>query len=202
MQNRFETLEEHLSGSHVPLVIADMQHEEHRVLVRRDLKVKDLREQVVNRFVEGANNKGDYELVVNDKPLPLSQSVDGLPPLSRLVLRRVQRQHEIAHDLVLVFDRTTQIVVDKLPAIIGRSKRGEAVDVNLQDFPDSTTVSRRHAALLEQGGTYYIQNISEADRPLLVNDSPVNSGMMKELIDGAAVRLGKIEFTLRIRQKS
>src|SRR5690606_31593692 len=202
MQNRFETLQEHLSGSHVPLVIADMQHEEHRVLVRRDLKVKDLREQVVNRFVEGANNKGDYELVVNDKPLPLSQSVDGLPPLSRLVLRRVQRQHEIAHDLVLVFDRTTQIVVDKLPAIIGRSKRGEAVDVNLQLCPQITSVSRRHASLLAQGGTYCIPNTSEADHHLFANDSPFNSGMIKELTDSAAVRLGIIDFILRIRQKS
>lgn len=202
MQNRFDTLQQQLDYTHLPLIVLDMQQEAHRILVRRDMHVKDLREQIVNRFVEGATNKAEYVLALDENPLPLVQPVDLIPPLSTLTLRRMQRQHDTQHDLILVFDRTNQFMVDKLPAVIGRSKRDDAVDVNLNDFPESATVSRRHAQLLVQNGVYYIQNISEADRALSVNESPVSSQMMKELTDGSRVRLGKIEFTLRIRPKS
>jgi hypothetical protein len=201
MLDRFNNLTQHLEATHIPLTLIDLQGEQHRIIVHVQMKLSDLREQLLAKLVEGASNKSDYMLEMNGSQVPLTSPVGDLTPHSLIALRRIERKHESTHDLILVFDRSTQIIVDKLPVIIGRSKQEQGIDINLLDFPDSATVSRQHAKLLQQNNAYYIQNITTADRPLFVDEAQINSGMMKEITNGAQIRLGAITFTVHLRAK-
>lgn len=203
MHSRFDNLSERLTETHVPLMVADMQRESSRVLVRRSMRVRELRELLISRFIEGAaTSASDYAVFYEDKPLALNDTLMALPAGAHLQLGRAQRQQEITDTLVLVYDRSTHFMIERLPLVIGRSKQGQSVDLNLNDLPEGLTVSRRHALLLQQGKSYYIQNIAEnSDRPVYVNDAAVSMGMMKELLDGAVIRLGKLALTVRIQPK-
>jgi hypothetical protein len=202
MQGRFDDLSNRLQPTHIPLIVYDMQQEANHVLVRRNMRVRELRELLIARFVEGATSASEYAVYYEGRSLGLNETLASLPANAQLRLGRTQRQQETKDTLVLVFDRSIQFVVDRLPLVIGRHKQGQAVDINLGDLPDGATVSRRHALLLQQGSSYYVQNIAEnSDRPLYVNDQPVNTGMMKELSEGALLRLGKITLTVRIQSK-
>ena len=72
IQDRYNVLREKLAATHLPLTI-EAQGEPHRVLLSKDLTIRELREEVVNKFVQESGKKSDFMLVSNDKPLALSK---------------------------------------------------------------------------------------------------------------------------------
>ncbi len=199
MQDRFDTLSKRLKDSHIPVIIFDMEHESQRVLLKRDLRVRELREMLVSKFIEGATNISEYAVFYENRPLGLNETLEQLAPFARLQLGRVDRQQAPQDRLVLKVDPDIEFVIQRLPAVIGRSKQGQSVDVNLNDLPDALTVSRRHATILQQNGNYYIQNITEgSDKPLYINDQVITSQLMKELNNNDKIRLGKITLSFYI----
>lgn len=201
MQDRYHILRGKLGASHLPLTI-EAQGEPHRVLLSKDLTIRELREEVVNKFVQESGKKSDFMLFVDGQSLPLSKKVSSLNADALIRLERVDKTQKVAEQIHLAFDDRTRFPIAKLPAIIGRSKQGDkALAVNLNDLPDGLTVSRRHAELSRQGETFIIRNIADnpQDKPIFVNDAAVAAAdVPKEVEDGTQIRLGKITLTLHI----
>lgn len=201
MQNRFATLREHLQTSHLPLVI-EYREERYPILVNRSMTVRELREQIVAKLVQDTGFKSDYALFHERRRLALDDVLESLPVDALIEFRRVERQQEL-DDVVLWlgFEGGVILTIDKVPAVIGRSRDEDTrgVEVNLQDFENSLTVSRRHAEVFRQGGQFYIRNLS--DKVLMVNEASVAAGAFTEIHDGDEIRLGRIAFRLRIQPK-
>ena len=201
MQDRYNILREKLAATHLPLTI-EAQGEPHRVLLSKNLTIRELREEVVNKFVQESGKKSDFMLVVNQKPLALSKKISTLGADTLVRLERVDKTQKVEEQVFLSFDENTRFPIIKLPAIIGRSKQGDtALSINVNDLPDGLTVSRRHAELSRQGETFIIRNIADnpQDKPIFVNEAIVAAAdVPKEVEDGTEIRLGKITLTLHI----
>lgn len=205
MQDRFNTLAERFRETHIPLVIVDRELGNditHRALLMKTMTVRDLRAEVVEKFAQEDALKSDYALVVNDQPLELGAPLGRLKPNTRVVMMKVERQQAVEDmDIFLMFEDDSYIQVEKLPAIIGRSKNAEnnEVEVNLGDQPDGLTVSRRHAELTKEPQGYMIRNLT--DKPLYVNDTALTSMLPEKISDGDIFRLGRVTLKLRLRPK-
>lgn len=180
----------------------EAQGESQRVLLMREMTVRELREEVVTKFVHETGKKSDYTLIANNQPLALGRKLDTLMPDTVIRLERVSHEQKIQDvEIVLVFDESRRISVATLPAVIGRSKQAA---INLSDFPNSENVSRRHAELTRQDDIFYIRNLADEPikKPIYVNETALDSDIPKEVGDGVVIRLGKISFTLYIQSKT
>lgn len=200
MQDRFKTLRDEFAATHISLII-EVQGEKQRALVLRDMTVRELREEVVNKFVHETGKKSDYLLVVNNQSLALASKLDTLAPDTLIRLERASHEQTIQDmEIILQFDDGRRISVSTLPAIIGRSKQAT---INLGDFPNSENVSRRHAELTRYEDRYYIRNLADEPikKPIYANEIAIDSDIPKEVSNGVVIRLGKISFTLYIQSK-
>lgn len=201
MQDRYTTLRDKLASTHISLII-EAQGEQQRALMMRDMTVRELREEVVARFIHETGKKSDYALVANNQPLALARKLDSLATDTLIRLERISHAQIMSDvEIVLVFDEHKQIPVTTLPAVIGRSKQAT---INLSDFPNSENVSRRHAELTRQEEVFYIRNLADEPikKPIYINDSAIDSDIPKEVGSGTLIRLGKISFKLIIQPKA
>ena len=200
-QDRYNQLRQKLADSHIPLTI-EAQGEPHRVLLLKEMTVRDLREEVVNKFVQESGKKSGFVLIANQQPLPLSRKLDALTPDTVVRLVKADKTQKVEEQVALVFEDGTRFPITSLPAIIGRSKQADpALAVNVTELPNSLTVSRRHAELSKQGETFIVRNIADnpQDKPIYINEVALASAdIPKEVSDGTAIRLGKITLTLQI----
>ena len=200
-QDRYNLLRQKLVASHIPLTI-EAQGEPHRVLLLKEMTVRDLREEVVNKFVQESGKKSDFVLMANQQALPLSRKLSALTADTVVRLVKADKTQKVEEKVALVFDENTKFAITSLPAIIGRSKQADpALAVNVSELPNGLTVSRRHAELSRQGETFIIRNIADnpQDKPIYINEVALASAdLPKEVSDGTAIRLGKITLTLQI----
>jgi len=213
MHDRFSTLGQRLAHSHIALNILDRTLEENgagnapptvqRILIMTSLTIRDLRAQIVEKLAQEGAKRSDYALILegqpDGEPLSLDTPINTLRPGTTLIVERVDHQEAVEDtDIILLFDDDSMIMVDKLPCVIGRSKQDEGIEVNLQDFPESLTVSRRHAELAKKGGKVTIRALG--DKPVYVNEQP--GGMLPLILtDNDTVRLGKVSMRVRLRPK-
>ena len=96
--------------------------------------------------------------------------------------------------------------LDWIPAIIGRPDNNQAhndrVAVNLETYPTGLRVSRRHAQIIENGGQFYIQNLSRnpthilrCDKKQSVDNQPL------ALQDEDTILLDRSNITLKFIQR-
>ncbi len=96
---------------------------------------------------------------------------------------------------------TSDGVVIEIPAagcILGRgtAEPGEGVTVvDLHPAAGGRTVSRRHAALSQREGVWYLDLQPEASNPAWVDDLPLEPQQTRRLNDGARIRLGDVFLT-------
>lgn len=205
MQDRFNTLAERFGETHVPLVVVDREMGSditHRALIMKSMTVRELRAEVVEKFAQEGALKSEYALMVDNQALELNSAIGKLRPNTRVIMAKVERQQAVEDmDIFLIFDDDSYLQIDKLPAVIGRSKNTEnsEVEVNLVDQPDGLTVSRRHAELTKTPTGYMIRNLT--DKPLYVNDMALTSMLPQKVDDGDIFRLGKVTLKLRLRSK-
>jgi len=199
--DRYNLLRQKLVATHIPLTI-EAQGDPHRVLLLKEMTVRDLREEVVNKFVQESGKKSDFVLIANQQPLALSKKLSSLTPDTVVRLIRADKTQKVSEQVALVVDENTRFAITTLPAIIGRSKQADpALAVNVNDLPNGLTVSRRHAELSRQGETFVIRNIADnpQDKPIYINEVALASAdIPKEVVDGTVIRLGKIVLTLQI----
>jgi hypothetical protein len=207
MQNRYTQLKTRLEKTHIALNV-EAQGEQHRVLVRTDLTIRELREELVNKLFHESGNRSDYSVMWNGRALTLSQPIgkQGIPSGAQIQVVRVK--HEKAVEgvrLYLVVDPDTRFELTRLPALIGRSAQPtQELAVNLKDVPNGASVSRKHAEISRQGETYLIRNHSNS-QPVYVTDPgedtevSLEGDVTKEIVPGSVIRLGKVTFTFYIQ---
>jgi hypothetical protein len=192
-----------------------------RALALADLKPADLVAAVIGEFVELEyleDAPEHYRLVKAADGAPLDEDAPLGAQLAngdRLILQEAPRS------LPEGTRRPTEPIylremgagktfgVAWLPAIIGRTSenmpQNDRVAVDLKSFAAALRVSRRHAILTEEGGKYFIQNVSS--NPVSVIPAslvceqregaiPVQSGKF-QLYPGDIIRLERSDIALK-----
>lgn len=208
MQDRYTKLRERLeqgNRTHVPIVV-EVMGERHHALFRREMTIKQVREEIVTRLLRDSGGKSGDVLLLNGVRPPLTQTLERVAPNTVISIQRGDHQIKATDVVYLVLPDGSRQTIDKLPCVIGRSRQAESVDINLIDQPEGLTVSRRHAELSQRDDdNYYIRNITEnpADRPIYLNEDQddnftLDSAILKPLSDGNTIRLGKVSLVFHI----
>jgi hypothetical protein len=84
------------------------------------------------------------------------------------------------------------------PAIIGRRDRrnpskNRLLAVDLDELEEDSTVSRHHACITEQGGSFFIESVNQHN-PTFVNDGRLRMGVKYPLPPGARIQVGKMNL--------
>jgi FHA domain len=88
------------------------------------------------------------------------------------------------------------------PAVIGRRDVRNPVNnrllaSDLEDMEDLPSVSRHHAAITEQGGSFYIESVQERNATLL-EGVKLRFGERYPLPPGAAIKVGNISLSFQL----
>jgi FHA domain len=105
---------------------------------------------------------------------------------------------------VSVLEESNRIEYDLLwyPAIIGRKDQANPSNnrllaVDLGEAEESTSVSRHHACITEQGGSFFIESVN--DRNLtIVNGTKIRPGTKYPLPAGAVIQVGNLSLTFNL----
>jgi hypothetical protein len=84
------------------------------------------------------------------------------------------------------------------PAIIGRRdtrnpSKNRLLAVDLDELEEDSTVSRHHACITEQNGSFFIESIN-ARNPTFLNDARLRMGMRYPLPPGARIQVGRMNL--------
>jgi hypothetical protein len=186
-----------------------------RVNLRSNLVVANLIATIQDKF----NLDGNFELRLEHtrQPLPLGLELDdaGVEDGAVLVcapvvevsgtLDAIQRgtRQRLTPGFKRVYlqeERTlAEYDVPFHPAIIGRRdhrdpSKNRLLVVDLEDAEESATVSRHHAAITEQGGSFFLESINE-NNPTFLNDQRLRRGVKHALPAGSRIRVGRVTLT-------
>jgi hypothetical protein len=84
------------------------------------------------------------------------------------------------------------------PAIIGRRdsrnpSKNRLLAVDLDELEEDSTVSRHHACITEQGGSFFIESVN-ARNPTFLNDARLRMGTKYPLPPGARIQVGRMNL--------
>jgi hypothetical protein len=85
------------------------------------------------------------------------------------------------------------------PAVIGRNdnhdpSKNKLLAVDLADLDEATTVSRHHACITEEGGSFFLESINEHN-PTYLGDTRLRFGVKYPLPVGSRVGIGRVALT-------
>jgi hypothetical protein len=189
-----------------------------QVNVRSSLQVASLISTVQDKF----NLDGRYEIRLTDGfgPLPPEAPLseigvkDGMTlVITRVVeatgtadaIRRGAREpfSKTLQKVYFVENRTlTEYPLKWHPAVLGRRDHKNPANnrllaVDLEEIEDLPTVSRHHAAVLERGGSFFIEGLQERN-PVILDGQRLKPGIQYPLAAGATVQLGRVALTFRL----
>src|ERR1035437_8185346 len=100
----------------------------------------------------------------------------------------------------LVAADNTRIVLKSESALVGRrSHDGSFIpDIDLADLEGGQTVSRSHARVFRDNGTWQLQVESTITNETVVAGRPVAPGEQVALANGDEIRLGKVTLVFRV----
>ncbi|MDJ0742172.1 MAG: FHA domain-containing serine/threonine-protein kinase [Xenococcaceae cyanobacterium MO_167.B27] len=143
------------------------------------------------------------------------------PLLEQIILKgmnmRVQDRFQTVDELLKILTGSGQVaklipihsansspefVVDKSPMIVGRFEPGEQeVDINLNNFPGSHTVSRQHGVIYREQGQWKIKDLDSVNGIFIrrSRQSRFSRRITKSEIlnSGDAIAFGKVSFILK-----
>ena len=189
-----------------------------RVNVRSSLQVATLIATVKDKF----NLDGNYALRIqgSQTPLPGDSGLDQLrvPEGSLLqcvrliestgtldaIARGVRQPYGKRFTRVFLREQRTLAEFDLRwqPAIIGRRDvrnpvNNRLLSCDLEDMEDLPSVSRHHAAITEQGGSFYIESVQERNATLL-DGVKLRFGERYPLPPGAAIKVGNLSLSFQL----
>jgi hypothetical protein len=82
------------------------------------------------------------------------------------------------------------------PAIIGRRdrrnpSRNRLLAVDLDDLEEAPTVSRHHACITEENGSFFLESLNDHN-PTYVGDTRLRHGLKYPLPPGSRIRIGRV----------
>ncbi len=162
------------------------------------------------------------ERFANEALIPPSQIITTIDPLLEQVILRgmkmkVQERFQTVDELLRILTGSGQIaklistrnansypefILDKSPIIIGRFKPGETeVDINLETFTGSRTVSRRHGIIYREQAQWKIKDL-DSDNGIFIRrigESKFSKKIIeaKILNSGDVISFGKVSFEFK-----
>lgn len=189
-----------------------------RVNLRSSLLVSNLIATTKDKF----NLDGNFELRLKDSRQPLKPDSEldeaGVTEDSVLVCSRVLEatgtldaiKRGVREGLSKKFKRVylqdernlIEYDIAWQPAIIGRKdvrdpSKNKLLAVDLEDLEESTTVSRHHACISEQNGSFFIEGINERN-PTFLGDARLRIGVKYPLPAGSKIRAGRVTATFHV----
>lgn len=189
-----------------------------RVNLRSSLLVSNLIATTKDKF----NLDGNFELRLKDSRQPLKPDSEldeaGVTEDSVLVCSRVLEATGTLDAIkrgareglskkfkrVYLQDERNLIEYDIAwqPAIIGRKdvrdpSKNKLLAVDLEDLEEATTVSRHHACITEQNGSFFIESINERN-PTFLGDARLRPGVKHPLPAGSKIRAGRVAVTFHV----
>jgi len=158
------------------------------------------------------------ERVTTDTLIPPGEWVSGLDPrLEAVILQglkiRVEERFQTVDELIAAIGAGSQLarliplppstgkaefILDRTPMIVGRlSPDAEVVDISLDSFPGSDTVSRQHAVLYQENNQWKIRDLTSLNGVFVKRSgqSAFQKITTPELIQfGDAISFGKVRF--------
>ena len=209
MFSRLDELAQRLATSHIQIQLHVSDNEEtSRLLVRRDVTVKQLIEDAKRKVLDSARADAEYNLYVNKERVSLQQKIGELDTttfyLSRIDDFTLSDQSTDAglspQGMIVLLASETQAryEINTFPAIIGRVKSTvplEDLQANLGDHPNGRTVSGRHAEITRSSDGYTITNISRMSK-VVVDGLEVSPNETAPLLKDSRLSIGKVELTV------
>jgi hypothetical protein len=186
-----------------------------RVNLRSSLVVDNLVATIKDKF----NLDGEYELRLDNarQALPQSMELDraGVTDGAVLLCTRIVESTGTLDDirrgmrarLSKNFKRVYLLEGHALaeydlawqPAVIGRKdnrdpSKNKLLAVDLGDLEEATTVSRHHACITEEGGSFYLESLNEQN-PTYLGDTRLRFGVKYPLPVGSRVGVGRVALT-------
>lgn len=186
--------------------------------IRSSLVVANLLAEVQDKF----NLDGNLKLQVagSDEPLNLSAPINecGVEDEATLICERVEEetgtldaiQRGVAEAFDTDFKRVylqetrslTEYDLTSQPAIVGRRDHrnpanNKLLAVDLEGVEDLPTVSRHHACITEQDGTFFIEQIHSRN-PTYLDGARLKPGRKYPLSAGSEIQVGRVTLTFRI----
>jgi hypothetical protein len=85
------------------------------------------------------------------------------------------------------------------PAVIGRKdnhdpSKNKLLAVDLGDMEEATSISRHHACITEEGGSFFLESINEHN-PTYLGDNRLRFGVKNPLPVGSRIGIGRVSLT-------
>jgi len=186
-----------------------------RVNLRSSLIVENLVSTIKDKF----NLDGEYELRLDNarQPLPHAAALNqaGVTEGAVLVctrvvestgtldaIRRGQRTR-LSKNFKRVYLRDAHALAEYdlawQPAIIGRKdhrdpSKNKLLVADLGDLEEASSVSRHHAAITEEGGSFYLESLNESN-PTYLGDTRLRFGVKYPLPVGSRIGVGRVTLT-------
>lgn len=189
-----------------------------RVNLRSNLVVANLVATIKDKF----NLDGDFRLRLESsrQPLPPEAELDAAGVTEGAVLicapvaeatgtlEAIQRgaRDRLSKNFKRVYLQEERSLVEYdlawQPAVLGRRDRRDPsqnrlLAVNLEDAEESSTVSRHHACVTEQAGSFFIESVNEHN-PTFLGDARLKPGVKYPLPVGSRIRVGRVTLTFYI----
>jgi len=186
-----------------------------RVNLRSSLIVDNLVATIKDKF----NLDGDYELRLNNarQPLAASAALDqaGVAEGAVLICTRVVEstgtldairrgtRTRLSKNFSRVYLQDAHAMAEYdlawQPAVIGRKdhrdpSKNKLLVADLGDMEEASSVSRHHAAITEEGGSFYLESINE-NNPTYLGDTRLRFGVKYPLPVGSRIGIGRVTLT-------
>lgn len=186
-----------------------------KVNLRSSLLVDNLIASIKDKF----NLDGEYELRLSSgrQPLPPSLELDraGVTDGSMLVVTRIMAstgtldairrgmRARLSKNFKRVYLTEERAMAEYdlawQPAVIGRKdhhdpSKNKLLAVDLGDMEEATSISRHHACITEDGGSFFIESINEHNATYL-GDSRLHFGVKYALPVGSRLGIGRVSLT-------
>jgi len=186
-----------------------------KVNLRSSLLVDNLIATIKDKF----NLDGEYEVRLPNGHQPLARSLElnraGVNDGAVLVVTRIVQSTGTLDAIrlgmrtrlsknfkrVYLTEEHAQVEYDLAwqPAVIGRKdnhdpSKNKLLAVDLGDMEEATSISRHHACITEDGGSFYLESINEHN-PTYMGDSRLHFGVKYALPVGTRIGIGRVSLT-------
>ena len=186
-----------------------------KVNLRSSLLIDNLIATIKDKF----NLDGEYEVRLSNSHQPLAHSLElnraGVTDGAVLVVTRIVQSTgtldairrgtrvRLSKNFKRVYLTEEHALVEYdlawQPAVIGRKdhhdpSKNKLLAVDLGDMEVATTISRHHACITEEGGSFFLESINEHN-PTYMGDSRLRYGVKYALPVGTRIGIGRVELT-------
>jgi pSer/pThr/pTyr-binding forkhead associated (FHA) protein len=194
---------------YLDVVINIFEHGAQHARVRRTITVAALIQEVLNQFDDIASETPEkYALYLKDADRPLWSTFSleklDIQPHDELnfdyIHQPIKKMLDPANFASLLNDLSGNTYeIQWQPAVIGRptsdASHNLILSVNLQDLPNSITVSHKHAQITFSQGHFYLEPLAE-NNPVFLNGKELPLNSRREIKRGDKIAIGKHKIVM------